>query len=366
MIRNDALRKYIEPFSNIEKIYKNLYILGMQNKPIDEYLNSLAEKGYPIKELYIRNVDPNRNYDQIDCLFYPYENDIAMARHIRYHPPFLHSHQFYELIYQIEGTSRHTINNMAVNLKEGDIFIIPPGPIHSVEVFDDSIIINLLLKVNALDDVITTLLPQKSIISRFFTLSCEYKYTYNYLLFHTDDDEQVQNMLENIFLECIEFHEEDDYSLSLRKTMLIAVFNYLLRNHSSNMVVEKSEMSMGFVFYQIYDYLQKNYQTANLKDAAKHFNYSPEYFSKIIHKNIGKTFNDILIDMRLSAACRLLITTDMPIRDIAFEVGYKNPEHFTSVFKKHIGTTPSSYRNRKCFDSNIIVFNDSYCYRKPD
>ena len=31
MIRNDALRKYIEPFSNIEKIYKNLYILGMQN-----------------------------------------------------------------------------------------------------------------------------------------------------------------------------------------------------------------------------------------------------------------------------------------------------------------------------------------------
>ena len=150
MIRNDALRKYIEPFSNIEKIYKNLYILGMQNKPIDEYLNSLAEKGYPIKELYIRNVDPNRNYDQIDCLFYPYENDIAMARHIRYHPPFLHSHQFYELIYQIEGTSRHTINNMAVNLKEGDIFIIPPGPIHSVEVFDDSIIINLLLKVNAL------------------------------------------------------------------------------------------------------------------------------------------------------------------------------------------------------------------------
>ena len=74
MIRNDALRKYIEPFSNIRRFTRILF-LGMQNKPIDEYLNSLAEKGYQLRN-YTYFVWTKRSYDQIDCLFYPYENDV--------------------------------------------------------------------------------------------------------------------------------------------------------------------------------------------------------------------------------------------------------------------------------------------------
>ncbi len=353
MIISQKLASLIEPFTTKETIYKEIYRLQSNNLPIDGYLKQLKDEGFPVIDLYIKKSDNN---DRIDCLFYPFDDDISIARHLRYHPPFLHNHQFFEIIYQIKGTSKNKINGNVFLMNEGDICIIPPGPIHSVEVLDDSLIINILIKMNSLNDIVNSLCSD--VITNFFLKSCEYKYSYNCLMFHTHDDYELHSKIEELILEC---YETDKHSVFLRKTILLTIFNYLLRNHSNDMQVSTNDVKLNPEFYQIYQYLQWNYKTATLKEAARRFNYSPVYFSKMIHKNIGKTFYDILLKIKLSNACRMLITTKMPVQSIAYEIGYGNAEYFCNVFKKYYGVTPTEYRK-----GNIVSFIEVIPeYRKP-
>lgn len=51
-----------------------------------------------------------------------------------------------------------------------------------------------------------------------------------------------------------------------------------------------------------------------------------------------------LINVRMSAACRLLENTNMKIYEIGINVGYENTNHFINLFKSQKGTTPTKYR----------------------
>ncbi len=362
MIRNQKLAEYLEPFTKTELVYKRYYEIQKEHNPLDDLLRDLNAEGFPVEQLYLPVVNPQHQDRGIDCLFYPYDEEISIARHIRYHPPFLHSHQFYELIYQIKGVCKNTVNHQVIDMQEGDICIIPPGPLHSIEVLDDSIIINILIKTHSLDEHLSALLIPQNIITNFFQHSCEFRYSYNSLLFHTTGDQAVQRLMEDMILECF---ETDANSLPLRKTLLLSVFSHLLRSHTADMEVSSNNVCMNPEIYQIYQYLQLHYKNATLKETAKHFNYSAVYFSKLIHRNIGKTFNEILMKMKLSAACRLLTTTQLPIGEIAAEVGYESPEYFNIVFKKNFNTTPSSYRKGNGAVTNISLIGANPFYRKP-
>ena len=50
---------------------------------------------------------------------------------------------------------------------------------------------------------------------------------------------------------------------------------------------------------------------------------------------------------RLEAAANLLLTTDKKVHEISLEVGFENTNHFISLFKREMGTTPQAYRDAK-------------------
>jgi AraC-like DNA-binding protein len=53
-----------------------------------------------------------------------------------------------------------------------------------------------------------------------------------------------------------------------------------------------------------------------------------------------------LQQLRLEKAKQLLLTTNMPITDITYHIGYSHVTHFTSLFKKEFGVTPGEYRKK--------------------
>jgi AraC-like DNA-binding protein len=59
----------------------------------------------------------------------------------------------------------------------------------------------------------------------------------------------------------------------------------------------------------------------------------------------GKTVYNYITDMRISRAEKLLAEMDLPIAEIAKQVGYTKPSAFTSVFKAHKGMLPKEYRS---------------------
>lgn len=98
---------------------------------------------------------------------------------------------------------------------------------------------------------------------------------------------------------------------------------------------------------EIMNYIQEHYLTVTLDELAGHMHLSKPYLSKYIREKSGKTFGDIVKNVRLKKARTLLKTKNMTVENIADSVGYQNVEHFNRLFKKRYGITPVQYRNKE-------------------
>ena len=82
----------------------------------------------------------------------------------------------------------------------------------------------------------------------------------------------------------------------------------------------------------------------SLSDAASAFGLSPKYFSRYFKKNFNCSFVDYLTGFRLDRAVDLLLSTDLPVSEIAPAVGFDNLSYFIKRFKKARGCTPLQFR----------------------
>lgn len=80
-------------------------------------------------------------------------------------------------------------------------------------------------------------------------------------------------------------------------------------------------------------------------DIAKAVYLSPDYISRLFRKEKGISLKEYITLSKMKLAQSLLITTSLPISLIAAKVGYDNFSHFSKVYRKTMGTTPSSERN---------------------
>ena len=71
---------------------------------------------------------------------------------------------------------------------------------------------------------------------------------------------------------------------------------------------------------------------------------SPDYFTKMFKESIGKTPIDYINAMRINYAMELLVTTDMPVAEIAEKIGFCNPNYFHKIFKQYMDISPLAYR----------------------
>lgn len=96
---------------------------------------------------------------------------------------------------------------------------------------------------------------------------------------------------------------------------------------------------------EIMHYLHSNYtQPLTLQDTAAHFGLTPPYLSAYITDKIGVSFNKYLTQLRISAAQRYLVHTDLTCTQIMGVTGFANSSAFNSAFKKACGKTPNEYR----------------------
>lgn len=82
----------------------------------------------------------------------------------------------------------------------------------------------------------------------------------------------------------------------------------------------------------------------NLTAIAGHVHISSAYASTLFKKYKGMNLSDHLIRLRIDKAAELLTTTDAKSYEVSEQVGYRNPQYFSVLFKKHYGKSPSEYR----------------------
>lgn len=96
----------------------------------------------------------------------------------------------------------------------------------------------------------------------------------------------------------------------------------------------------------IVEYFQENYRRViNLDELAHHVNLSSTRLSHLFKKEVGMPPMKYLESIRMSNAKELLISTNMSIKSIADELGFKNEFYFSTCFKKSNKLSPKAYRS---------------------
>lgn len=85
----------------------------------------------------------------------------------------------------------------------------------------------------------------------------------------------------------------------------------------------------------------------SLAELASLTGLSRTYFSRIFKETTGMTLRDYLIQFRLDKAKDLLDDINLEIKQIAYEVGFNDPDHFSRSFKKKTGLSPTEWRLKK-------------------
>jgi two-component system response regulator YesN len=94
-------------------------------------------------------------------------------------------------------------------------------------------------------------------------------------------------------------------------------------------------------------YIDKSFTNADLSlaEVAAQVHLSPNHFSVVFSQEMGETFRDYLIRIRIERAKELLRTTSMKCYEVAYQSGYNDAHYFSHIFKKATGLSPQSYRN---------------------
>lgn len=109
---------------------------------------------------------------------------------------------------------------------------------------------------------------------------------------------------------------------------------------------EESKAAGSFIVYNAIQFMEENYnRKITLSEVAEKTYISQWHLSKLLNKHMGLNFSEILNNIRVKEAKKLLKNSSLRIGDIAWEVGFMDIAHFSKVFKKQTGLSANEYRN---------------------
>lgn len=341
----EILKASIYELREEEVFYRKYYYARQQEYSLKKFLAQLdmeevMKKHYLIPELP-QTIPPRFE----DSFFFDIDKHatIMVTQHNRYTPPIVHDHTFFELIFVYDGSCKQTISNNTLNLMQGDVCIIPPGIKHSISVFDNSVVLNCLIRKSTLHNIFFNFLSNANVLSGFFLNNIYSENGNDYIVFHTGNDREIRNgflyMYWDSINQAVYWNQIIGYSLSM-------TFALLIRNYSNAIEVPTFTHKSDVQRYALLQFIQENFTDISLDKIADKFHYTPEYTSRLIKSTTGKSFTQIVTQIRVEKAQVLLLDTNLSIADIAEQVGYESPENFIRVFKKQLKMTPTEYRRK--------------------
>lgn len=250
-----------------------------------------------------------------------------------------HSHDFLELGFILSGQGRIRLENVVYEVGEGDLMIINPGQKHQALVKD-------------LDNPTTEIFIGFSDIALPGMEPNHLQLNQGSPILHTTGE-----LRQKLFRICSSMTAENAVCRPGRyfmlKSYLMQVLLLLIREQ-----VEPMECKTGYSFEsvnkkyvveQIVNYFEDHYQEKiSLDQIAENMYLSSFYISRIFKSETGDTPIRHLINIRLEQAYELLENGwSGSIQEVAARVGYDDAYHFSKLFKKKFGVSPSQVKKKE-------------------
>ena len=257
-----------------------------------------------------------------------------------------HIHNEFELFLVLRGEGVAKIKSHTYDIKEGDIYLINSGEVHSYARNPANDILDskkdnapLFLFAQISNHCLREYFPQ--IRTTVFN-SCNLR---NYL-----SEAEVKEVT-NLLVESAKayFIEENLYPLKV----LGNISKVIMRCYQKvpyEIISEAQKNSLkqkNLRIERIISYIDANFETQiRLQDLAEQENLSPTHFSYLFTSLFGVTFQDYVNIKRMEQCIRLMPNKEKTLLEISYESGFSDPKYMNRMFIKHFGYTPKEYRRR--------------------
>ena len=232
----------------------------------------------------------------------------------------------YLMIYTKEGNSLLTYNEATYRLNPHTLTFVHCNTSFKLELAQSTCWKADLLMLNGL-----------SMASYYQTITSNHHY-----LFEPSPALNVSLLIHKLYDFFINTNPTNEFVISKLITDLLT--NLILTKD----INESSSPAIPKYLTQIKEYMDLNYSIhINLDELAKLYHVSKYKIIRDFQMHYHSSPINYLIEQRMKEAKKLLLETDDNVCEIACKVGIDNMNHFTNLFKKNTGLTPSCYR-RKC------------------
>jgi len=252
-----------------------------------------------------------------------------------------HSHDCYECCYVFDGKVFNYINDNVVILRKGDFILMHPDISHSSFPDPHAAACNILIHADYAQELSKKLYEYDK--DNFFSFVVNKK---GYSVQHTENEEverlisfikdypfiklakaPIDNLsLESSYNQAIALLVSEEYQNSALKVTTTHGASYKRKKDS-----------------EIIQYINDNYNHIDVNTVCQIYHYSRMQLYRLIKKNTGVSFIDYISNLRMLHAKRLLISSDLPVKQIAEHVGLEE-NYFYRFFRNYTNTTPYDYR----------------------
>lgn len=181
--------------------------------------------------------------------------------------------------------------------------------------------------------------------------------TYTYFSYNTNEalmmsDQQRQTIVGLLYALREELKNDDQHSRSIITSYIQLVLEYIARYYAKQLSTEATKSNDLLTrfenllnrYYNEGTYLQRGLPT--VKYCAQGLFLSPNYFGDLVKEITGDTASNTIRRYVMKRALELLISGST-VGQVAEQLGFDYPQHFTRMFKKHFGLSPSGYLKQR-------------------
>jgi AraC-like DNA-binding protein len=250
-----------------------------------------------------------------------------------------HAHDFYQMIYVVDGSGTAVVDSEAVELTDSSVLLVRPNAVHSLIADKDERVRTLDTKFSVYGErLIRDLGKIPTLVS--------------------DHLHRVRPILEQVRLEGLKARP---WYRPLCNALMLQSLITLLREAGGQEVAEPSNIPARFddeAVRKAVALIRRHYASElTVRDVADYVGYSPEYLSRRFCRRVGLSIHHYLMYYRIEQAKERLAYSDASVKQVAFDTGFKSIHHFTRAFKQFEGVPPATWRDqeREGIWKNVVI-----------
>ena len=274
--------------------------------------------------------NPRANFDLINL------EKLFQRKALDHDPQQLHIVEFYIIIFVTAGVGKHTIDFTDFQLEKGSILTIRKDQLHKfyksghlkgdMLLFTDDFLVSYLEKLEAIK-AMQLFNEQLGVPKIQLSLA---------------DFETLAEIVERIKNEY--FNVNDEYSQGIIRSELHILITKLFRikSHGNQIITSKKYLEEFIEFQKL---VETNWVSKkSVKEYAQMMAMSTKTLNNISQFIINKTAKDFIKEIGITQIKRLLINTDLSIKEVAYQSGFEETTNFFKFFKREMQMTPEQYR----------------------